>query len=115
MGATAWPDRLRPAAQRRRGLRSRQAGRDKLAVGDEIAELETIKANVSLFSPVGGTVVEVNPDLNSRPRSSTRTLTARAGWRCLKRSDWESDTAKLLDPHAYLFADAGASRTGVAG
>ena len=39
----------------------------KLAVGDEIAELETIKANVSLFAPVSGTVVEVNPDLDLSP------------------------------------------------
>ena len=29
----------------------------KLAVGDEVAELETIKANVSLISPISGTVI----------------------------------------------------------
>ena len=33
-----------------------------VAVGDEVAELETIKANVSLCSPVSGRVVEVNPE-----------------------------------------------------
>ena len=32
----------------------------KLAGGDEFAELETIKANQSLFSPLSGTIVEVN-------------------------------------------------------
>lgn len=39
----------------------------KLVVGDEVAELETIKATVSLFSPVSGKVVEVNPDLDLSP------------------------------------------------
>ena len=33
--------------------------RRAFAAGDEFAEIETVKANVSLFSPIGGTVVEL--------------------------------------------------------
>ena len=35
--------------------------------GDEVALVETIKVNLSIPSPVGGTVVEVNRDLETAP------------------------------------------------
>ncbi len=35
--------------------------------GDEVAVVETIKVNLSIPSPVGGTVVEVNRDLETAP------------------------------------------------
>ena len=43
-----------------------------LAVGDEFAELETIKANVSLFAPIRGAIVEVNAELDSQPGGRQR-------------------------------------------
>ena len=39
----------------------------KVGAGDEVAVVETIKVNLSIPSPVGGTVVEVNRDLETSP------------------------------------------------
>jgi len=39
----------------------------RVRAGDEIAVVETIKVNLSIPSPVGGTVVEVNRDLLTSP------------------------------------------------
>ena len=76
----------------------------KLAAGDEFAELETIKANVSLFSPVGGTVVELNPDLDLSPEIINQEPYGKGWLAVIEAADWESEHAKLLDPHAYLSA-----------
>jgi glycine cleavage system H protein len=72
----------------------------KLTAGDEFAELETIKANVSLFSPVGGTVVEINPDLDLSPEIINQEPYGK-GWLVeLKPAAWP--VAGLLDAPAYL-------------
>jgi glycine cleavage system H protein len=76
----------------------------KLAVGDEVAELETIKATVSVFSPVSGTVVEVNPDLDLSPEFINQEPYGKGWLAVLESTNWQSDRAKLLDPHAYLSA-----------
>jgi glycine cleavage system H protein len=76
----------------------------KVAVGDEFAELETIKANVSLFSPVGGTVVEVNSNLDLAPEIINEDPYGKGWLAVIETADWESEGAKLLDPHAYLSA-----------
>jgi glycine cleavage system H protein len=74
----------------------------KLAAGDEFAELETIKANVSLLSPVGGTVVEINPALDLSPEIANQEPYGKGWLAVIEATDWESDRAKLLDPNAYL-------------
>jgi glycine cleavage system H protein len=38
-----------------------------LAIGDELAVIETIKVNISLTSPVEGRVIEVNPEMETSP------------------------------------------------
>jgi glycine cleavage system H protein len=38
-----------------------------LAKGEELAEMETIKANQSIFSPVAGRITEVNAALSKTP------------------------------------------------
>mgnify|MGYP001343519169 FL=1 len=40
-----------------------------LAVGDEVAEIETIKANVSVLCPVSGAVVELDGLLGTSPET----------------------------------------------
>jgi glycine cleavage system H protein len=74
----------------------------KLAANDEIAELETIKANVSLYSPIGGTIVEVNLDLDLRPESINEDSYGKGWLAVIEAADWEAERAKLLDPDAYL-------------
>ncbi|MEN6458251.1 MAG: glycine cleavage system protein H [Thermoguttaceae bacterium] len=76
----------------------------KLAAGDELAEIETVKANVSLFSPIGGTVVEVNTELDRGPEIINESPYEKGWLAVIEAADWESDRAKLLDPQAYLSA-----------
>jgi glycine cleavage system H protein len=75
-----------------------------LAVGDEVAELETIKAIVGLCSPVSGRVVEVNADLDLSPEIVNQEPYGKGWLAVIEAADWEVDRAKLLDPRAYLSA-----------
>jgi glycine cleavage system H protein len=74
----------------------------KLAGGDEFAELETVKTNQSIFSPVGGTVVEVNADLGLSPEIINQDPYGLGWLAVIETANWEIARAKLLDPHAYL-------------
>ncbi len=74
----------------------------KLVVGDEFAEIETVKANVSLFSPVSGTVLEVNSVLALSPEIINEAPYDKGWLAVIEAADWESEQAKLLAPKAYL-------------
>jgi glycine cleavage system H protein len=76
----------------------------KLVVGDEFAEIETVKANVSLFSPVSGTVLEVNSALELSPEIINEAPYDKGWLAVIEATDWESEQAKLLTPEAYLSA-----------
>jgi glycine cleavage system H protein len=76
----------------------------KLADGDELAELETIKVNQSLFAPLGGTIVEVNASLDPTPEIINQDPYGRGWLAVIDAADWETARAKLLGPHAYLAA-----------
>lgn len=70
--------------------------------GDEFAELETMKINVGLPSPVTGTIVEVNKALELTPEVINQDPYDKGWLAVLEVTDWEADRAKLLDPPAYL-------------
>ena len=71
-------------------------------LGDEIAVIETIKVNISLVSPVSGTVVEVNPDMELGPEVINQDPYL-AGWLIIiEAADWENDRTHLLDPQTYF-------------
>jgi glycine cleavage system H protein len=73
-----------------------------LKVGDELGTIETIKVNISLTSPIGGTIVEVNPSLETAPEAINQDPYG-AGWLALiEPASWETDRASLLDPAAYF-------------
>jgi glycine cleavage system H protein len=73
-----------------------------LAVGDEVAAIETIKVNIALGSPVNGKVIEVNPDMELKPEVINQDP-YEAGWLAtIEATDWETDRAQLLDPQAYF-------------
>ena len=76
----------------------------RLAGGDELAELETIKVNQSLFSPLGGTVAEVNSNLSLTPEIINEDPYGKGWLAVIEAADWEADRAKLLDAEAYLSA-----------
>ena len=73
-----------------------------LAVGDEVAVIETIKVNISLTSPVSGRVLEVNPAMETAPEAINQDPYGE-GWLAeIETADWEADRARLLDPKAYF-------------
>jgi len=73
-----------------------------LAAGDELAEMETIKVNVSLISPVGGKVVEINQALELTPEIVNQDPYGKGWLVVIEVGNWEGDRAKLLDPQAYF-------------
>ncbi len=75
-----------------------------LAAGDEVADLETVKVNVSLPLPIAGTIVEVNPALETRPEVVNQSPYADGWLAVIRAAAWEKDRASLLDPAAYLAA-----------
>ncbi|MGA9350458.1 MAG: glycine cleavage system protein H [Anaerolineae bacterium] len=74
-----------------------------LAFDDELAVIETIKADVSLASPVAGKVVEVNPAMETAPEVINQDPYGEGWLAVIEASDWESDRARLLDAQAYFF------------
>ncbi len=75
-----------------------------LAVGAEFAELETIKATLSLASPVAGEVVEANARLDLAPETVNDDPYGKGWLAVIVPADWQTDRLKLLDADAYLAA-----------
>ena len=74
----------------------------RLGAGEELAEVETVKVNLSLPAPVSGTVVEVNPALELTPEVINRDPYGEGWLAVIEAASWETDRAKLLDARAYL-------------
>jgi glycine cleavage system H protein len=74
----------------------------KLAAGDEFAEMETIKATVSFSSPISGTLVEVNFELDLSPEVVNQDPYGKGWMAVIKTADWETDRKKLLDAPSYF-------------
>lgn len=73
----------------------------ELAVGDEIAVIETIKVDISLPSPLAGEIVEVNPAMEMEPEKINFDPYG-DGWLALVESEsWKEARARLLTPEAY--------------
>jgi glycine cleavage system H protein len=74
----------------------------KLEHGDEFADIETVKVNVSLPSPVKGTIVEINPSLADAPELINQDPYGKGWLVVVELSDWESDRTQLLNAQAFL-------------
>ena len=73
-----------------------------LAAGDELASIETIKAILSVQSPVTGTVRQVNEALEESPELINEAPHGDGWLAVIGLSDWEADRANLLDAERYL-------------
>lgn len=74
----------------------------KVAYGEEVAVIETIKVNIGLSSPLSGNVFAVNPAMEDAPEAINQDPYGE-GWLALMEPvDWESDQARLLSPQAYF-------------
>jgi glycine cleavage system H protein len=69
----------------------------KIAQGDEAGTIETIKVNVTLISPVSGTIEEINDGLRDNPQWVNSDPYG-AGWLYkIAPNDWEADKKELMD------------------
>jgi glycine cleavage system H protein len=74
----------------------------KVERGDDFADIETVKVDVSVPSPVRGTIVEINPQLAEASERINQDPYDTGWLAALELADWEADRAHLLDPSAYL-------------
>jgi glycine cleavage system H protein len=73
-----------------------------LTAGNQLAEVETIKAMVDLHAPVSGTIVEVNAGLNASPEAINQSP-YEAGWLAMiEPSAWDAERSSLLGPAVYF-------------
>lgn len=73
-----------------------------LALGAEVAVIETIKVNIGLGSPVSGQIVATNPDMELTPEAINQDPYGDGWLAVIEASDWQSDSARLMQPMAYL-------------
>lgn len=73
----------------------------ELSFGEEVASIETIKVDISLPSPVAGTVIEVNPAMEMEPEVINEDPYGEGWLAIITASNWSADQAQLLDPQAY--------------
>lgn len=74
----------------------------KLAFGDELAVIETIKVNIGLSSPVSGKIVAINPDMELAPEAINQDPYGDGWLAVIEASDWIADSDRLMHPEAYL-------------
>lgn len=74
----------------------------QLAAGDDFVDVESIKVNIALPSPVGGSILEGNPALSTTPEIVNQDPYG-DGWLALIAvTDWEAERRGLLTPEAYF-------------
>jgi glycine cleavage system H protein len=70
--------------------------------GDEAGMIETIKVNVTLISPVSGTIKEVNRGLVDNPQW-VNSEPYGEGWLFkMAPSDWETEKKELMEARVYF-------------
>jgi glycine cleavage system H protein len=72
----------------------------KVAKGDDVAVIESVKAAAECKAPAAGTVIEVNQALADEPGKVNQDPTG-AGWFFKLRLDRPKDVEALLDEAAY--------------
>jgi glycine cleavage system H protein len=74
----------------------------RLQAGDELAEMETVKVNLSVPTPVAGTILEVNKALDLTPEVVNKDPYGDGWLAVIEATSWEADRTKLLGARAYL-------------
>ena len=75
---------------------------DEVAAGEEFGALESVKASSELISPVSGTVVEVNSELEDTPEKVNED--AYGAWIIKVKMSDPSELDALMDAAAYKAA-----------
>jgi glycine cleavage system H protein len=72
-----------------------------IAQGEAIGAVESVKAVSDFYSPVTGTVVEVNEALLDSPEKINSDPYGEGWIAKIKTSNWEANVAKLMDSEKY--------------
>lgn len=72
-----------------------------LESGEEIAVIETIKVDISLYSPLQGEIVEVNPAMEMEPEKINFDPYGEGWLARIAPVAWNTARAELLTPEAY--------------
>lgn len=76
-----------------------EAGRT-VSAGEELGEIESVKAVAEVYAPVSGEVAEVNPLLNDSPEQLNKDPQG-AAWLCTIRLSNPGEVTLLMDHAAY--------------
>ena len=76
-----------------------EAGR-QVAKGDVLCVVESVKAASDVYAPIGGTVSEVNSELEGTPEIINDSPEEK-GWLCKLENVNKEDVDGLMDPDAY--------------
>lgn len=71
-------------------------------LGEELAEVETVKVNLSVPAPLSGTVLEVNPALELTPEIVNRDPYGEGWLAVLEAAKLDAERGSLLEPPAYF-------------
>lgn len=74
----------------------------KIDRDNDFVDIETVKVDVSVPSPVKGTIFEVNDQLTEASELINQDPYHKGWLAVIELADWEGDRACLLDPSAYL-------------
>lgn len=72
---------------------------DEVEAGEEFGAIESVKAASDLYSPVTGTVIQINDELEDNPRLVSED--PETNWIIKVEMSDESELDKLLTPEAY--------------
>ncbi|WP_273390544.1 glycine cleavage system protein GcvH [Barnesiella viscericola] len=72
---------------------------DELNQGEEFGAVESVKAASDLLSPISGTVVEINEDLEDKPELLNED--AFNNWICKVKINDTAELSNLMDAEAY--------------
>ncbi len=72
----------------------------KVHAGEELCVVESSKAAADIYSPVSGTILEVNSELSANP-SMVNVSPEEKGWICKISLSNREELASLLDKEAY--------------
>lgn len=73
---------------------------DSFDAGDEVAVIESVKAAAELKTPVSGTVIEINSDLEDSPETVNESPTE-DGWFCRLELSDPSELDDLMSEEEY--------------
>lgn len=73
---------------------------DRIEAGNAVAVVESVKAASDVYSPVSGTVLEVNAALGDKPETINEDAYG-DGWLFVVQADEPDQVNELLDPDAY--------------